>query len=177
MISMYCVNQNWKWSFCSAFSSLCLCRCDKTLGQKQRGRNGFVYLLLQIIIRHPRKSGQELKQKQRQGHGGELFTGLLSAFFLKPPSIICSRVSPPIVAWVLPRQSLMKKMQPQACLQAIWRRPPLCEGSFFPDNSSLCQVNKITGQHTMWYITVLRVPPEGKGQRPVENLSATGVQR
>ena len=112
------------------------------------------------------KSGQELKQgrnleagadAEAMGGGGLLSCLLFiasSACFSVEPRTTYPGVATPTMAQFFPHQLLIKKMPSETCLLANLMEAIPQLRFFFPDNYSLCQVDKNKQTIIPWYILV-----------------------
>lgn len=99
------------------YSCLCII-VNKHCCQSNLESKGFIYFILQLIVNHEEKSGQELRILSRS-HRGIPVTGLpltaCSPCFPIQLRTICPVVALPSVGWALPLQSLIHKMH-QRCV-------------------------------------------------------------
>lgn len=81
-----------------------------------------------------------------RGYRGALLTGLLtiacSSCFLIQPRNPCPDVTPPTVSLNLPHEWLIKKITQRLAYRPTWWKYFFDWGFLFPDDSSLCQVDK-----------------------------------
>lgn len=70
-------------------------------------------------------------------HSNRTLTKVLSPVFLSIPE-----VAPPTISWILPHPSLIRKITPEACLQANMMEVFSQVRSLFPDKLSLYQDDK-----------------------------------
>ena len=102
-------------------------------------KKGCIWLCFHISVHHPRKSGQELKQRPWRLLLAGFSPWLAQPAFLIEPRTNFLGVAPPTMGWAFSHQSLRKCLL--ACLHSISLRHFLSWGSLYGD-ASLCQVGK-----------------------------------
>lgn len=115
------------------------------------GIKGFISLKLLDHSRHQKKSGQELKQAQRQGAWRKdahwLALHGCSTCFLRQSKTTCPGRDLPQRAGPSPHQTFIQKTSPQKVLPGKLMEAVPHFGPLFPDDGSLCQLDK-TERHS-----------------------------
>lgn len=113
----------------------------KKMAKSNLGKQGFVSTYPQVTAHHCRKSGQELKQRQQTNTAHSLVHHDLLTLLSYSIRTISPEEALHTAGWALLYKSSIKKMHHRFAHRLIWWVHFLYWSSFFPNSSSLGQVD------------------------------------